>query len=183
MSVRAVVCVLAVAFTLSGAFAAEPLRDDATGLAVLPPDGYKAERAEGDARYAVVFAVQKADEAETGCKIAFQAAPQNAGLTQPEINAFTQKKEWTELIRATLSLRYDVASVMPFEQGGLAGAAVVADFKTTEGEPKTAELRSYLVLIDTPKGRTTVVCVGDKAGFDARKPEFEAIARAVSPPR
>ncbi len=183
MSLKSVAYVLATAFMMGGAFAAEPLRDEATGLAVLPPEGYEASRAEGDARYAVVFAVQKANEAETGCKIAFQAAPQNAGLSQAEINAFTQKKEWTELIRATLSLRYDVESVMPFEQGGLAGAAVVADFKSTEGEPKAAELRSYLVLIDTPKGRTTVVCVGDKAGFEGRKPEFEAIARAVSPPR
>ncbi|HEY0293075.1 MAG TPA: hypothetical protein VGC51_12220 [Hansschlegelia sp.] len=183
MSVRSVVTASVLALSATTCLAAEPLKDEASGLAVLPPDGYEASKAEGDPRYAAVFAVQKGGEADTGCKVAFQAAPQNAALGQEEINAFTQKKEWIDLIRATLALRYDVASVDPFEQGGLAGAAVVADFKPVEGEPRASDVRSYLVLIDTPKGRTTIVCVGDKAGFDARKPEFEAIARAVSPPR
>lgn len=171
------------AAALATAAAAEPVRDEATGLSLQPPTGYEAKKTEGDPRYAVVYAVQKSGEDDTGCKVAFQAAPQNAELTQADINAFTQKKEWTDLIKATLALRYDVASVEPFEQGGLAGAAVVADFKPAEGAPQAAQVRSYLVLVDTPKGRTTVVCVGEKANFDARKPEFEAIARAVSPPR
>lgn len=167
----------------SAAVAAEPLRDDPSGLVVLPPEGYQATKTEADPRYAAVFAVQKAGESDTGCKVAFQAAPQNGTLSQEEINAFAQKKEWIDLIKATLALRYDVASVDPFEQGGVAGAAVVADFKPVEGEPRASEVRSYLVLLDTPKGRTTVVCVGDKAGFDTRKGEFEAVARSVSPPR
>ncbi|MFC7051883.1 hypothetical protein ACFQI3_04190 [Hansschlegelia quercus] len=183
MNARSLCGAVALALAVFPAQAAEPLRDEATGLSVQPPDGYLATVAEADPRYAAVFAVQKGEESEVGCKIAFQAAPQNAELPQEEINAFTQKKEWTELIRATLALRYDVASIEPFEQGGVAGAAVVADFKPVEGEPRASEVRSYLVLIDTPKGRTTVVCVGEKASFAARKPEFEAIARGVSPPR
>jgi hypothetical protein len=188
MSARSIAAFLGLALMapaalVEAALAAPPLRDEASGLAVSPPAGYEARRAEGDARYAAVFAVQKGNEEETGCKVAFQAAPQNAALSQEEINAFTQKKEWTDLIKATLALRYEVASVDPFEQAGVAGAAVVADFKPVEGEPRAAEVRSYLVLIDTPKGRTTVVCVGEKATFDSRRQEFEAIARAVSPPR
>lgn len=183
MSARGALIAVALALAAGPAAAAEPVHDEATGLVVTPPDGYVAKKTEGDPRYAVVYAVQKGEDAETGCKVAFQPAPQNAGLAQEEINAFTQKKEWVDLIRATLALRYDVASVAPFEQAGVAGAAVVADFKPLDGEPRGAEVRSYLVLIDTPKGRTTVVCVGDKAEFDAQKPEFEAIARAVSPPR
>lgn len=166
----------------AGPAGAEALRDEATGLSVQPPEGYAAKRAEADPRYAAVYAVQKGDEVDTGCKVAFQAAPQNATLSQAEINAFTQKKEWIDLIKATLALRYEVASVEPFEQGGRSGAAVVADFKPLDGDTEAGEVRSYLVLLDTPKGRTTVVCVGDKAGFDARKSEFEAVARAVTPP-
>lgn len=166
---------------------AEPMRDEATGLSVTPPPGYVVRKAEGDPRYAAVYAVQKGAEEDTGCKIAFQPTPtpgaEETKLTQEDINAFTRKKEWTELIRATLALRYDVASVEAFDNQGLSGAAVVADFKPVEGEAKPPEMRSYLVVIDTPKGRTTIVCVGDKAGFDGRKAEFEAIARSVTPPR
>lgn len=168
--------------------AAELVRDEATGLSIQPPEGYVAKKAEGDPRYAAVYAVQKAGEVETGCKVAFQPTAQPAqsaepALSQDEINTFTRKKEWFDLVRATLALRYDVASVEPLDHQGLLGAAVVADFKPIEDEPKAADVRSYLVVFDTPKGRTTIVCVGDKKSFDARKPEFESIARGVAPPR
>ena len=186
MSARVMVRVIALA-GLTGQALAEPVKDDATGLTMQPPAGYEARKAEGDPRYSAVYAVQKAGEVDTGCKIAFQSSQQSgpgadAPLSQEDINAFTQKKEWIELIRATLALRYDVATVEPFLNGGLSGASVVADFKPIEGE-KPDDVRSYLVVLDTPKGRTTLVCVGDKAGFEKRRPEFEAIARSVSPPR
>ncbi len=170
------------------AIAAEPVRDEATGLVLQPPDGYEARKAEGDPRYAAVYAVQKKGEVETGCKIAFQAsqapgADPSEALSQTDINDFTKKKEWTDLIRATLALRYDVSTVEPFEHQGLMGAAVVADFKPIEGEPQSTEVRSYLVVLDTPKGRTTIVCVGEKKSFAGRKSEFESVARSVTPPK
>ena len=175
------------ALLFAAPLSAAPVKDEATGLSVEPPAGYTARKAEGDPRYAAVYAVQKEGEDDTGCKIAFQPTPPPASgepaLSQDDINAFTRKKEWTDLIRATLALRYDVTSVEPFDKQGLSGAAVVADFKAVEGEEKPPAVRSYLVVIDTPKGRTTIVCVGDKAGFDKRRPEFEAVARSVSPPR
>ncbi|GLK56513.1 hypothetical protein JOD31_002546 [Methylopila capsulata] len=164
------------------AAAADPVRDEATGLAIDAPAGYVAEKIDGGARYAASFAIRKGDGAEPGCRVGFQAAPQNAGLSQAEINAFTAKSEWSDLIKATLALYYDVVSVAPFEQGGLAGSAVVGDVKATDGQP-APDARSYFVLVDTPKGRTTVVCVADKAAFDARRAEFEAVARSVQPPR
>jgi hypothetical protein len=174
-------------FGVAQARAAELLRDDATGLSIQPPDGYEAKKAEGDARYAVVYAVQKKGEVDTGCKVAFQpiqsTLPAEEKLNQDEINSLTRQKKWIDLIRATLAIRYNVATVEPFEQQGLAGAAVVADFQGAEGEPKEAEVRSYLVVFDTPKGRTTIVCVGEKASFEGRRKEFEAIARSVAPPR
>lgn len=187
MSARVVVRLIAFV-GLTGTALAQPVKDDATGLAMQPPAGYEARKAEGDPRYSAVYAVQKQGEVDTGCKIAFQSTQQTgpgaeAPLNQEDINAFAQKKEWIELIRATLALRYDVASVEPFLNDGLSGASVVADFKPVEGEAKPDDVRSYLVVLDTPKGRTTIVCVGDKAGFAKRKPEFEAIARSVSPPR
>jgi hypothetical protein len=188
MTAKGVLLLLGAVALAGGASAAEPVRDESTGLILQPPQGYTAVKAEGDARYAAVYAVQKAGEVDTGCKVAFQPTQNAAGagepaLSQTEINAFTQKKEWIDLIRATLALRYDVASVEPFPHIGLSGAAVVADFKPIEGEPKAAEVRSFLVVFDTPKGRTTIVCVADKAGFAGRKSEFEAIARSVTPPR
>lgn len=178
---------LAILAGVAPARAVEPVKDAETGLSIQPPNGYEARKTEGDPRYKAVYTVQKQGEVDTGCKVAFQphqsAAAGEQQLSQDEINAFTRRKEWIDLIRATLALRYEVATVEPFEQQGLNGAAVVADFKTAEGEPKAEQVRSYLVVLDSPKGRTTVVCVGEKASFEARRREFEAIVRSVSPPR
>ncbi|WP_245258558.1 hypothetical protein [Methylopila sp. M107] len=188
MSPKGFACLVMAILFGGAAFAAEPVRDEATGLSLQPPNGYEAKKVEGDPRYAAVYAVQKKNEVETGCKIAFQpsqapGADPGEALSQTDINDFTKKKEWTELIRATLALRYNVATVDAFEHQGLMGAAVVADFKPIEGEPQTAEVRSYLVVLDSPKGRTTIVCVGDKKTFAGRKSEFEAVARSVTPPK
>lgn len=162
---------------------AEPVRDEASGLVITAPAGYTAQKIDGGYRYAASYAVRKADPNDPGCRVGFQVSPQNAGLSQAEINAFTAKPEWNDLIKATLALYYDVLSVQPFEQDGLSGAAVVGDIKPVEGQPTLGEARSYFVLLDTPKGRTTVVCVAGRAQFDARRPEFEAVARSVQPPR
>lgn len=175
---------LAAVFALAGAAAsAEPVRDEASGLVIDPPPGYSAQKIDGGVRYAASYAVRKADESDPGCRVGFQSSPQNAGLAQEEINAFTAKPEWNDLIRATLALYYDVVSLEPFEQAGLSGAAVVGDIKPVPDQPKMPDARSYFVLLDTPKGRTTVVCVVDKAKFDGRRAEFEAVARSVQPPR
>lgn len=178
------VSVLVAAALLSAPALAEPARDEATGLAVDPPPGYAAHRTDAGQRYAAAFDIRKPDPSEPGCRVGFQESPQNAGLTQDQINAFTAKKEWNDLIRATLALYYDVVSVEPFEQAGLAGAAVVGDIKPAEGQPPAnANARSYFVLLDTPRGRTTVVCVTAKEQFDQHRAEFEAVARSVQPPR
>lgn len=165
------------------AAAAEPARDEATGLVIAPPSGYTAQRLDGGPRYAASYSVRTTDPADPGCRVGFQTSPQNAGLSQEEINAFTAKPEWNDLIKATLALYYDVVSVQPFEERGLSGAAVVGDIKKVEGQPAMPDARSYFVLLDTPKGRTTVVCVAAKEKFDARRAEFEAVARSVEPPR
>lgn len=181
MIVRSLV---AAAFVLvSVAAQATPVHDEASGLVIDAPPGYAAHKIDGGFRYAASYAVRKDDQSDPGCRVGFQVSPQNAGLSQAEINAFTAKPEWNDLIKATLALYYDVISVEPFEHNGLAGAAVVGDIKPVEGQPPMAEARSYFVLLDTPKGRTTVVCVVGKAQFDARRPEFEAVARSVQPPR
>jgi hypothetical protein len=40
-------------------------------------------------KHTVAFDVKKPDDKDTGCRVAFQPVPQNARLTQDDINAFT----------------------------------------------------------------------------------------------
>jgi hypothetical protein len=163
---------------------AEPLSDPATGLAVNAPTGYIAQPTKTSGNYTVAFDVKKPDDKDTGCRVGFQPAPQNAGMTQEEINAFTAKAEWADLVRSTLSRLYDVISLDRFEHAGVRGAVVVGDFRLPpSAPPRAGEVRSWLVLLETPKGRTSVVCVGEKTSFEARRSEFVDVARGVTLPK
>lgn len=166
------------------AAAAEPLADAGSGLAVDPPAGYTASVAPPLGPNPVRFEVKKADDKDTGCQVAFAPAPQNADLTQREINDIAGSPEWVDLSRSTIALLYDVRSAGSFEHAGVRGISMVADFKAKPDIPARAlEIRTIFYILETPKGRTTTVCVGERATFEARKPEFEAVMRGVTLPR
>jgi hypothetical protein len=162
---------------------AEPLSDPATGLAVTPPAGYDAKIATNIGRYTVAFNVKKPDDKDTGCLIGFLHIPQKAHFTQAEINAYAAKPDWANEIRTVYSRLYDISSLDPFEHTGVVGS-VIADPKMLPGRPpRVGELRSRFVVMETPKGRTSTACVAEKASFEARRSEFEAVFRGTTPPK
>jgi hypothetical protein len=184
---RQVAAIVAGALTILIASApaiAEPLSDPATGLAVTPPPGYDAKIATDVGRYTVAFNVKKPDDKDTGCLIGFLHIPQKAHFTQAEINAYAAKPDWANEIRTLFSRLYDIISLDPFEHAGALGSVVVADRKMPPGTPPRAgEIRAWLVVLETPKGRISMACIGDKPSFEARRSEFVAVARGVTLPK
>ena len=83
-----------------------------------------------------------------------------------------------------LTTNYDVSAADRFNVNGIGGIAMIGDFKSRPGLPARAQdVRTLFMLVETPKGRTTTICVGEKQDFDARRAEFERVARSASPPR
>jgi hypothetical protein len=184
---RQVAAIVAGAFSIFIAFIpaiAQPISDPATGFAVAPPSGYVAQVSTASGRYTVAFNVKKPDDKDTGCLIGFLNIPAKARFTQAEINAYSAKPEWANEIRTAFSRLYDIISLDPFEHAGVVGSMVVADRKMPPGTPPRAgEIRAWLVVLETPKGRTSMACVAEKASFDARRSEFDTVARGVTLPR
>ena len=163
---------------------AGPLRDESTGLAIDPPEGYIARTLGSTPTFVVRFEVKKPSDRDTGCQVAFTPLPQNAELKQSEINEIIEGQRWLDLARATVAINYDVSATERFNVNGIGGVAMIGDFKSRPGLPARAQdVRTLFMLIETPKGRTTTICVGEKQNFDARRAEFELLARSVWPPR
>jgi hypothetical protein len=175
-----VVCLALALMTPAGA---EPLRDASTGLAIDPPDGYIARTIAPTPTFVVRFEVKKAADRDTGCQVAFTPLPQNAELKQSEINKILEGQRWLDLARATLTINYDVSSTDRFDVEGIGGVVMVGDLKQRPGLPaRSQDVRTLFMLVETPKGRTTTICVGEKQNFGERRAEFEKVARSVSVP-
>jgi hypothetical protein len=172
------------ALTLITPATAEPLRDASTGLAIDPPEGYAARAIGPTPTFVVRFEVKKSSDGDTGCQVAFTPLPQNAELKQSDINEIVEGQRWLDLARATVAMNYDVSATEHFSVNGIGGVAMIGDFKSRPGLPARAQdVRTLFMLVETPKGRTTTVCVGEKQNFGARRAEFERVARSVSVPR
>jgi hypothetical protein len=172
------------ALALIAPAAAEPLRDESTGLAIDPPEGYIARTIAPTPTFVVRFEVKKPSDRDTGCQVAFTPLPQNAELKQSEINDIVEGPRWIDLARAAVAINYDVSATDPFNVNGIGGVAMIGDFKSRPGLPARAQdVRTLFMLVETPKGRTTTICVGEKQNFDASRAEFERVARSAAPPR
>jgi hypothetical protein len=172
------------ALTLIAPALAGPLRDESTGLAIDPPEGYIARAIAPTPTFVVRFEVKKPSDRDTGCQVAFTPLPQNAELKQSEINDVIEGQRWLDLARATLTTLYEISAADRFNVDGIGGVAMVGDFKSRPGlPPRAQDVRTLFMLVETPKGRTTTICVGEKQNFDARRAEFELVARSASPPR
>jgi len=163
---------------------AEELRDEATGLTVVPPEGYGATRLTPTETFTARFAVKRPYDRDTGCQVAFTPLPQNAGYTQDQLNGVMASRVWLDLAHATLTVNYNVINTAPFAYGDIHGVTLVGDIKERPGIPARAlDVRTLFFILETPKGRTTTVCVGEKANFDARRSEFESVVHGVTLPK
>jgi hypothetical protein len=171
----------ALAFMLSSPFAAaQTVSDPQTGLAVKPPASYSAKTAPGRGRYTAVIEVKRDSDRDTGCKVAFHPIAQNSGLNQAQINALVDTPERRAVIESSLGTLYQVTGIEQVQHAGVRGSVATATLKPLPGLPARAgDMISVFYLLETPTGRTTVVCVSDKQTIMQRRNEFDAVLRGV----
>ena len=160
------------------------MRDEASGLTVVPPEGYSAVRLTPTETFTARFAVKRPDDRDTGCQVAFTPLPQNSGYTQDQLNTVMASSTWLDLARATLTVSYNIINTAPFARGDVHGVTLVGDLKQRPGiPPRSQDIRTLFFILETPKGRTTTACVSEKTTFDARRTEFEAVVHGITLPQ
>ena len=185
IGLRCCIVTATVAVTLSGLAArAQSVSDPQTGLSVTPPLGYEAKPGPSRGRNTAVIDVKRRDDRDTGCKIAFQPVAQNQGFSQAQINELAGTPQRLTVVESTLGLLYEVREVEQIEHDGVRGSAATATFKPIPGLPSRAsEMMNVFYLLETPVGRTTVICISDKQDFAGRRGEFNNVLRGVTLPR
>jgi hypothetical protein len=165
---------------------AAPVRDAATGLSVDPPAGYAANAVpatQGQAPGARIAIRRTQDNPQFGCQAAFAPASQNARLSQAQINETMGQSDWREAAQKAVSTLYTILSTELVENGAVRATVMVADLKPDSRLPAGADrIRTYFAIMETPRGRTNLVCVAEKDSFPARRAEFDAILRGTTAP-
>jgi hypothetical protein len=163
---------------------AERMAEAASGFAVAPLPGYVAQPGTSASSSQLVISLTKPGEPATSCLVSFEAIPGFSQFSQDELNRQADQPNFDLFYRDSVGAFYVVATVAHFDNAGIRGAAIRA---TSRAKPATpgwrADLTAVIFMLYTPKGLTKVTCTADPAVFEARRSEFEAVAKAVTLPR
>lgn len=163
---------------------AQDLDAAVSGFAVAPPPGYVARAAAPSSPSRFVIDLVKPGEPETGCEVSFEALPGFEQFSQAELNRQTERAGWEEFYREGLGAFYDVHRVSQYRHAGVWGALVSATSRARPGvRGWVAERPTMIVMLYTPKGLSKVACFASPQVFEARRSEFEAVVRGLTPPR
>jgi hypothetical protein len=184
----AVLAGLAMVILMGGAAAAqgaaERAGEAASGFAVAPPAGYLAKPDAPMSALEVAVSVARADEPDTRCRISFEAIPGFSQYSQAELNREADRPNFDAFYRDSVGAFYAVSAVVHFDHAGIRGAAIDAVSRARPATPGWRDgLPTRIFMLYTPKGLTKATCSAVPAAFEARRGEFEAVARAVTVPR
>ena len=164
--------------------AAERAGEAASGFAVAPPTGYLAKSDAPMSALEVAVSVARVDEPDTRCRISFEAIPGFSQYSQGELNREADRPNFDAFYRDSVGGFYTVGTVAHFDHGGIRGAVIDAVSRARPATPGWRDgLSTRIFMLYTPKGLTKAVCSAAPATFEARRGEFEAVARAVTVPR
>jgi hypothetical protein len=182
-SIPALLALAALSPTGAHAFSADP----ASGFGIRPPAPFVAEQTTNRRQFDVGVGIRSTTGAPAGagtspyvCEAGFKAAPQNASLSRAEINALMDKPEWANLARATMELVFDITAQQRFTLEGYRGVEFRGQPKA---EPASANIRMFMSMVETSKGRVSMICVTDRASFAKGLPQFRAIRATINLPK
>jgi hypothetical protein len=164
--------------------AAERTGEAASGFAVAPPAGYVAKPDTPMSALEVAISVARADEPDTQCRVSFEAIPGFSQYSQGELNREADRPNFDAFYRDSVSAFFTVGTVAHFDHAGIRGAVIDAVSRARPATPGWRDgLPTRIFMLYTPKGLTKTTCAASPAAFEARRSEFEAVARAVTVPR
>jgi len=152
----------------------------ASGFAVAPPAGYVATPSAPASPSRVALHLTKPAEPGIACEVSFEVLPGFEHFSQEMLNRQTDNPDWEAFYRDGLGDFYRIASVERFDHAGVRGAVVTGISKP---KPKirnwVADQPTLIFMFYTPKGLSKAACVAPQPIFEARRPEFEAVARGT----
>lgn len=183
-------CLAAILLVVFSPLASAAFRDAATGFAIAPPAPFVTEPTT-HRTFDVAVGLRSTTNLPPSvgrspdgsppfiCQAGFKSAAQNNDLTKAEINAFMAKPEWRKVIRSTLELVFQIDGERAFTLQGYRGIELRVRPKAGPGAENVRALMSF---VETAKGRTTLICLTDRASFNKALGQFRAVRATLTAP-
>jgi hypothetical protein len=172
---------LAVAVACHFGADAQDLDSAVSGFAVAPPAGYVATPGATASPSRVALHLTKPTEPGVICEVSFEVLPGFEHFSQEMLNRQIDNPDWEAFYREGLADFYRIESVERFDHADVRGAVVRGISKPKPTIRNWAADQPTLIFIFyTPKGVSKVACVAPRPIFEARRPEFEAVARGIT---
>lgn len=142
----------------------------------------KISRRQFDNGLGINFKSGKPTIAGTGkhhCEAGFQFAPQNNGLTKKELNKHARSWTRKRQIRRIISGFFDVSNMKTVTLQGYRGHEL--SIKPRLG-PNHENVRGMMVMIETPQGRMTQVCMTLKSEYRKALRDFRTVTKNITMP-
>jgi hypothetical protein len=160
---------------------AQDLDGALSGFAVTPPAGYVATPSAAASPSRVALRLTKPTEPGVTCEVSFEVLPGFEHFSQVMLNRQTDNPDWEVFYREGLADFYRIGRVERFDHADVRGAVVRGISK-----PKptirnwVADQPTLIFIFYTTKGVSKIACVAPQPIFEARRPEFEAVALGIT---
>ena len=168
-----------------GPLGAQVAVDSATGFAIVADDSFTVQRTTNRKQFDVGFGIRAKGDPTTvdttggfACEAGFKSAPQNASLTREQINTMVDNPDWRNVVRANMNLIFDIVTEDTFSLQGYRGVELTLRPKAGAG----GGVQLFMSMIETAKGRMTMLCNSSVSGMPTALPTFRAIRQNVRLP-
>jgi hypothetical protein len=87
--------------------------------------------------------------------------------------------EWQNVHKSLFELTGTVSDLVTFEHQGYTGIEMTI---TPKVGPAGESIRMLVSTVETPKGRTALICIAEKDGIAAALPQFRTVRAAIRAP-
>lgn len=142
----------------------------------------KVSRSQFDVGLGINFKSGAPSIAGTGkynCEAGFKFAKQNNSLTREEINEFTDSRARKRQVKAILGSFFKVSNMKTITLQGYKGYEMTV---APRSGPDHKNVRGMMVLVETPKGRMTQVCMTTRKEFRSARSNFRSVTNNITLP-
>lgn len=173
------------ASALSNVPSAFAFTDKATGFSINPPANFVTKPSSHPRQDVAVIVNSKSGKPKgtnsdgSLCKVAYKTAPQNEKLTRDQINTFVSSPARAKLMRSAFGRVFMISNTVNFTHQGY---KALEFHGTPKAGPNAANVRVFIAVIETRKGRASFICATSKEDFASGVKDFRAIRATMKVP-